>query len=75
MNMVDIIAQHAAYSTWYEVDEDSEYGRIWYVGCDGCVWQQELSDAPAVDSATHVADELVKAGFGMRVVHLPLTEG
>ena len=76
MRMVDIIAQHASYSTWDEVDEASEYGeRIWYVGCDGCDWQQELVDAPATDSAAHVANELKKAGFGMRVVPLPSTEG
>lgn len=72
MKMVDIIAQHASYSTWDEVDEVSEY---WYVGCDGCDWQQELVDAPGTDSAAHVVDELVKAGFGMHILPLPSTEG
>lgn len=64
LSMVDIISQHASYSTWDE--EGSEEGGewIWYVGCQGCYWQQELVDAPAVDSARHVAEELAKAGYG-----------
>lgn len=76
MSMADIIAQHATYSTWDEYFGDWEYaGQKWYVGCDGCDWQQELSDAPATDSAYHVAHELVKAGYGVRALPLPLTEG
>lgn len=73
MRMVDIIAQHAAYSTWDELDEMSEIGeRIWYVGCDGCNWYRELVDAPAVDSAAHVAVELMKEGYGL--LPLPFRE-
>lgn len=72
--MADIIAQHATYATW---DEEGEEGEEWdwYVGCAGCDWQRELIDDPATDSANHVANELKKAGYGMRVAPLPLTEG
>lgn len=74
VSMVDIIAQHATYSTWdEETDEGGEW--VWYVGCAGCDWQRELQDAPSTDSARHVAHELVKAGYGMRALPLPLTEG
>lgn len=73
MRMADIIAQHAAYSTWDEFLGDWSYaGHKGYVGCDGCDWQQELVDAPATDSATHVAVELMKEGYGL--LPLPFRE-
>lgn len=71
VSMVDIIAQHASYFTWDEVDGD--YGeRVWYVGCDGCDWKRGLQDAPSTASARHVAHELRKAGYGMRARKLDL---
>lgn len=64
--MAEVIAAHNGYDTHWE---DRGGWQNWYTVCDGCDWRQDLKDAPATDHATHVAEELAKAGYGKLTPH------